>query len=129
MKKNLLKKAKKAYLNSLTANIVNPEKVRNQVSTILAGKRSEILPVLKIFKKLIDKKINEQKLKVSTAILLDAKTRKEMTKKLNQVFENISNVEYVESKNILGGVKIQVGDRVYNSSLEAKLKLLEEFDG
>lgn len=129
MKKEIIKKAKIAYLNSLTTDRLDQTKINAQIAKIIAGKNSEILPLLIYYKKLIEIQLKKEKAIVTTIIDLNNLVKKEITRMLKKTYKKVTDVSFQTNKNVLGGAKIQVGDMVYDFSLDAKLKLLEDIDG
>jgi F0F1-type ATP synthase delta subunit len=129
MKKEIIKKAKRAYLNSLTTDRLDQAKINAQIAKIIAGKNSEILPLLIYYKKLIEIQLKKEKAIVTTIIELNNLVKKEITRMLKKTYKKVTDVSFQTNKNVLGGAKIQVGDMVYDFSLDAKLKLLEDIDG
>lgn len=103
--------------------------IKNGVK-VLSSKRMLVQSgdILKALQDIVDKKNNVVRVKVTTAKNLshEAKTKLEhQIKEKYKVGKIIS--EFFEQKDLLGGMRIEVGDEVIDSTYKNKLMKLEKF--
>lgn len=82
----------------------------------------EISKLLREIKRKIGKSSNIKKIKVTSAKEIDSETKK----KIIEQFVNQGEVEFSIDTNIIGGIKIKVGNKVYDGSLQSQLHELDD---
>lgn len=95
----------------------------------LLKKKNDIKLLKKIFKNL--KTINEEKnqfktVKIKSAFELNQNFQKQLTENLEKKLKREVRLEITIDKNILGGIIIQIDDKIYDGSLKNKIKKLRE---
>ncbi|NLL07183.1 MAG: ATP synthase F1 subunit delta [Clostridiaceae bacterium] len=78
------------------------------------------------YKRLVDKKRNILNLKISSAVQLDELQIKKIEEKYAQIYKNDTVSSVVEiDKSLIGGIKVQIGDRVEDYSVKSRLDSLK----
>jgi len=91
----------------------------------MLGKSNEILFALQ---NIFDKKTGTIRMKVTTAKSLELNKRSKLEDEIKEKYkaQNIIS-EFFEKEELLGGIKIEVGDEVLDNTYKNKLQRLEKF--
>lgn len=128
MNKKNLSLAKIAIKNSITRGKLDPTKIKKQIALILKSKDHQMLAHLKIYKKLLIAKLIKEQVIVSSAFELDLDLKGKLDAYIQTNFENFLSTDYTVDKNLTGGLKIQIGDQIIDSTINSNLELLNEED-
>jgi F-type H+-transporting ATPase subunit delta len=91
----------------------------------MLGKSKEILAALQ---DIIDKDNGTVRVKVTTAKKLEAEKRKKLEHEIKEKYKaNMVISEYFEKEELLGGMRVEVGDEVVDSTYKNGLRKLEKF--
>ncbi len=118
---------KKAILEKILEKVEAGNTVR-QFCFFLADKgRLGNLPVIQeYYQTLLDLSQGIMRGELVTAIELTKARQDKLTKDLEEKFQQKLVLKYATDQNILGGVVLKVGDKVYDASLRAQLDKLKE---
>ena len=116
-KKKLIKKVFGEAVSDLTRNFLN----------LLVDRRNEgILEFIpEVYKGVVDEKKGVLKAKVQTVIPLTGEQLNTLKKRLDKLTGKMVEIEAVQDSNILGGVVIQIGNRMVDGSVASRLKNLK----
>ena len=116
-KKKLIKKVFGEAVSDLTRNFLN----------LLVDRRNEgILEFIpEVYKGVVDEKKGVLKAKVQTVIPLTGERLNTLKKRLDKLTGKMVEIEAVQDSNILGGVVIQIGNRMVDGSVASRLKNLK----
>ena len=116
-KKKLIKKVFGEAVSDLTRNFLN----------LLVDRRNEgILEfVPEVYKGVVDEKKGVLKAKVQTVIPLTGERLNTLKKRLDKLTGKMVEIEAVQDSNILGGMVIQIGNRMVDGSVASRLKNLK----
>lgn len=91
----------------------------------LLGKSEDILNTLQ---KIIDEKSNTVRMKVITAKVLGNEEKKKLEHEAKEKYKASKIIsEFFEKSELLGGIRIEVGDEVMDTTYKNKLNQLENF--
>ncbi|HEV7701908.1 MAG TPA: F0F1 ATP synthase subunit delta [Candidatus Paceibacterota bacterium] len=103
--------------------------LKNGVKT-LSDKRllSQSEEILGALQGIIDKKTNTIRMKITAAKALGAEEKKKLEHQIKEKYkaEKVES-EFFEKSDLLGGIRIEVGDEVIDSTYKSKLNKLENF--
>ena len=116
-KKKLIKKVFGEAVSDLTRNFLN----------LLVDRRNEgILEFIpEVYKGVVDEKKGVLKAKVQTVIPLTGEQLNTLKKRLDKLTGKMVEIEAVQDSNILGGMVIQIGNRMVDGSVASRLKNLK----
>ena len=116
-KKKLIKKVFGEAVSDLTRNFLN----------LLVDRRNEgILEFIpEVYKGVVDEKKGFLKAKVQTVIPLTGERLNTLKKRLDKLTGKMVEIEAVQDSNILGGMVIQIGNRMVDGSVASRLKNLK----
>lgn len=103
------------------------EVAKEVIDVILEGNDPHLIPHLSDeFSRIAAKIKREHTVTIITATSLPEKQKKQIIDELQKIFsKNITNVETVVDKKILGGMKIQIGDTLIDASVRSQLERLK----
>ncbi|KKQ21185.1 MAG: ATP synthase subunit delta [Candidatus Nomurabacteria bacterium GW2011_GWA1_37_20] len=91
----------------------------------ILGKSNEILKALQ---NIFDKKTGTVRVKITTAKNMESRERKKIENEIKEKYKApIVISEFFEKEELLGGMRIEVGDEVLDTSYRSKLQKLENF--
>jgi len=91
----------------------------------MLGKSDEIIKALQ---DIFDKKTGTIRMKITTAKKMGHEEKKRIENEIKEKYKGKSVVsEFFEKENLLGGMRIEVGDEVLDTSYKRKLENLEKF--
>ncbi len=116
-KKNLIKKVFGESVSDLTKNLLN----------LLVDRRNEgILEFIpEIYREVIDEKRGVLKAKIQTVVPLTEERLNTLKKRLDNLTGKSVEIEAVQEPNILGGMVVQIGNRMIDGSVASRLKSLK----
>ena len=123
---NIQLKVKKKLLEEVFKGLVNENLLRLLYLLIDKNRIKYIKGILTEYKRLIDKKRNVLNLKISSAVQLDELQIKKIEEKYAKIHKNdmVNTVVQID-KSLIGGIKVQIGDRVEDYSVKSRLDSLK----
>ncbi|MGC8744783.1 MAG: F0F1 ATP synthase subunit delta [Verrucomicrobiia bacterium] len=101
-------------------------RVRSIVEEILQKKPRGYLQILKVFKRLVKLEIDRNTATVESAVEIDEQTKNQIRENLTRLYGNNLRVKFAVNPSLIGGLRIKVGSKVYDSSIITKLSELAE---
>ena len=118
---------KKAVLQQLLGKAELKPAVKSFCSLLADKDRLGILPAVSVdFQTMLDDVQGVVRGKLVTAIKLNAAKKKALQEQLEKQTGKKLELEFATDEDILGGLVLQVGDRVMDASLRAQLQILKE---
>lgn len=112
---------RKAFQNRVDPLVLNLMLVLNDKH------RSAILPhVCQIFRKKLDVKLGREEAFVTTAVALESEQRSRIEREIQRLTGLKAIIVEKVDPDILGGLKIQVADRVYDMTVRRRLREMRE---
>jgi len=97
---------------------------REAVRHVLQSKRRGYLAVLGEFKRLVKLDTAKHTATVQSAVPLQADLRNRLRTNLEAVYGGRMSTEFAEDPDLIGGVRVQVANDVYDGSVKARLAAL-----
>ena len=105
-------------------NIMKENYVKSVVKTLKSLPNSSAILALDLYVKGLKRRINMTTLKIETAVNLSSSEVQEVLKMVKEKFP-VNSVQTSVSPNLLGGLKMQIGDMVYNDTLANRVNLVK----
>ncbi len=91
----------------------------------MIGKSEEVLSALQ---KIIDKKEGIVRMKATTAHKIETTERKKLENEIKEKYKAQSVIsEFFEKPELLGGIRVEVGEEILDATYKNKLRKLEKF--
>lgn len=101
--------------------------LKNFIELVVSKKRLNLLPLIVArFGKIVQESKNSVKAMVKSTVPLDEPTKKEMERKLSNLFKRDVVIESSLHPELLAGIVVQAGDVVIDNSLRTQLKNLSQ---
>ncbi|WP_319763789.1 F0F1 ATP synthase subunit delta [Maridesulfovibrio sp.] len=118
---------KKAVLGKLLEKTSAGPVVKNFCSLLADKGRLPVIPeIASDYAGMLDNVQGVVRGKLVTAIKLTVKRQKEIKARLEEQLKSKLELEFGMDKDILGGVVLQVGDKVLDASIRAQLQMMKE---
>ena len=102
-----------------------PAEVRALLALLVRRDRIAIFPVIaRAFGALVDRRAGIAEARVTTAVALEQTQESEMVSRLERTSGIRIRASFFVDPTILGGAKVQIGDRLIDGSVRAQLELL-----
>jgi F-type H+-transporting ATPase subunit delta len=117
--------ARQLYFLCRIDGLLDEQRVRRVVQTILDERRSGGLAILSRFLRLVRLDRARHSAEVESAEPLPAEIRARVAASLEQLHGRGLTTSFAENPDLLGGVRIKVGSDVYDGSVKGRLGALE----
>ena len=124
-RKYLLKLARQAASASFVNNKLSDSKVNAFLKSFKALPEGQAIPVTKEYLKAIKTEIKKQTLMIESTEELTA-SQVQLVKDQMQKKHAFSNIEVAINSELLGGLRIQIGDTVYDDSVRSKIAQVKD---
>jgi F-type H+-transporting ATPase subunit delta len=120
------REAKGLFRLCLVNGLLDEGRVHEVVQRVIESKRRGYMALLSQFHRLIRLQCDRQTAEVKSAAPLDADLQSRINAELEHLYGPGLNVRFVHSPNLIGGMRIVVGNDVYDGSIRHKLDELEK---
>jgi F-type H+-transporting ATPase subunit delta len=116
----------KQRVEALTSALAGePTPVRSLVVLLLEKDRIALVPQIALaFGDLVDRRDGIAKARITTAVPLDEAARRELVSRLERESGRKLRTTFAVDPTLIGGAKVQIGDHLIDSSIDAKLTAL-----
>ena len=110
---------------SFTDGQLDPGRISSLVDSIIAKKPRHYIDVLKNYRRLLRLELEKRLAKIETANEVDSTTSSELVANLKKKYGSDLTAEFVVNPQLLGGMRIRVGNDVWDGSVRHRLERLE----
>jgi len=122
----LRREAKQLFRLCLVKGLLDEVRVRQVVQRILESKRRGGMVLLSHFQRLVELERSRHVAEVASAAPLPPDLRARVLSNLERVYGPGISTEFVHKPALIGGMRIKVGNDVYDGSVQAKLATLQK---
>lgn len=117
---------KKEIITAVLKGKIEPLLIRF-LETLIAKKRINLLPtIVEIYNLLADESLGIIRAKIKTPFFLQTAQQEIIIQKLTSLTKQRVIIDIESNPSLLGGLTIQIGDRVIDGSIQGRLKDLKE---
>jgi len=116
--------AKRLFRACLVNGLLAETKVRETVQMVIAAKPRGYLGILTHFQRLVKLELDRCSARIESAVPLGADSRADVQTRLGRRYGAGLSFDFRPNAALLGGMRIQVGSDVYDSSVRARLDAL-----
>jgi F-type H+-transporting ATPase subunit delta len=109
-----------------TNGVLDDVKVRQAVQRVIATKPRGYLGMLSHFERLVRLDVARRSARIESAVALSPAQQGAVRTNLTQRYGPGLETTFAQNPALLGGLRIQVGSDVYDGSVQARLRALEE---
>lgn len=124
--KQARREAKELFQCCLVNGLLDEGRVRQVVQRVVAAKPRGYLAVLSRFQRLVKLDIERRTARVESAVPLGTDLQNALQNSLGRVYGAGLDVSFAQDQALIGGMRIRVGSDVYDGSVQARLRALQE---
>ena len=111
---------------SFINGVLDRGKVQSIVQSIVEKKPRNYLHLLEDYRRLLRLELDKHRATIESAAELDAEVSREIVSGLERKYGAGLTTEYVINPDLLGGVRVRVGNDVWDSSVRNRLERLQQ---
>ena len=123
--KEARKAAKALFAGSFTEGRLDEDKVRIVVKEVADKKPRHFLEILQSYQRSIRLELEKRSALVESATDLDRATRDKLRRSLKSKYGEDLTTEFKVTPELIGGLRIKIGSDVLDSTIQARLRTLE----
>jgi F-type H+-transporting ATPase subunit delta len=125
LNKEIRQLSRKMLQASFTDGQLDRGRISSLVDSVIAQKRRNYIDVLKNYKRLLRLELEKRQATVETSSEVDATVRSEIVANLKSKYGNDLSTEFHIDPQLLGGMRIRVGNDVWDGSVRNRLERLQ----
>jgi F-type H+-transporting ATPase subunit delta len=124
--KGTRKVSRQLFRHSFTSGKLDEEKISHMVQTVLATKPRHYLDVLKDYQHLIQLEVEKRHAVIESATPLNRTLGDQIVGNLRSKYGEDLTTEFRTNPELLGGLRIKIGNDVWDGSIKNRLDQLQE---
>ncbi len=124
--KEARKVSRQLFRHSFTSGKLDQEKISNMVQTVLATKPRRYVDVLKDFQRLLHLEVEKRHAVIESATPLNRSLGDRIIANLKARYGEDLTTEFRTNPELLGGLRIKIGNDVWDGSVKNRLNQLQE---
>jgi F-type H+-transporting ATPase subunit delta len=124
--KEARKVSRELFRHSFTSGKLDEEKISNMVQTVLATRPRRYLDVLKDYQRLLQLETDKRHAVIESATPLNRSLGDQIVANLKARYGEDLTTEFRTNPELLGGLKIKIGNDVWDGSVKNRLSQLQE---
>jgi F-type H+-transporting ATPase subunit delta len=126
LNKEIRQLSRKMLRASFTDGQLDPGKVASLVDSLVTHKPRNYVDVLKNYKRLLRLELQKRRATIETASEVDPAIRSEIIANLKNKYGNDLATEFQVDPQLLGGMRIRVGNDVWDGTVRNRLERLQQ---
>ena len=118
--------ARQLFRSCLVNGTMDDSRVRRTVQAVIAAKPRGYLPILTHFERLVRLEVARRTARIESATQLAPQFQSQVQSELTQRYGPGLSFAFGQNPSLIGGMRIQVGGDVYDGSVSARLRALQE---
>ena len=114
------------FRNSFTEGKLDKEKISHMVETLLAEKPRHYVDALKDYQRLIRLETEKRHAVIESATQLNSALANQIVTNLRRRYGDDLTIEFRTNPDLLGGLRIKIGDDLWDGSIKTRLHKLQE---
>ena len=125
LNKEIRQLSRKMLQASFTDGQLDPGRIASLVDSLISHKPRNYIAALKNYKRLLRLELEKRHATIETASDVDAAVRSEVETNLKSKYGNDLSTEFQVDPALLGGMRIRVGNDVWDGSVRNRLERLQ----
>ena len=126
LNKEIRQLSRKMLQASSTDGQLDPGRIASLVDSLIAQKPRNYIEVLKNYRRLLRLELEKRRATVETASEVDPAIRSEIVANLKSKYGNDVATEFHVNPQLLGGMRVRVGNDVWDGSVRNRLERLQQ---
>ena len=118
--------AKQLFQSCQVDGALDEARVRQAVALLIEKKPRGYFGTLQEFQRLVKLDVNSRSARVESAVALSEAQQQEVRASLGRLKGADVEVEFAEDADLIGGMRVKLGDDVYDGSVKTRLSRLAE---
>jgi len=123
--KQARREAKQLFRACMVNQVLDDGRVRETVRRVIEAKPRGYLGILSHFQRLVKLDLDRRTAKIESAVAISAQLQESIRTKLAGIYGQGLSISFALNPALIGGLRIKVGSDVYDSSIQAKLRDLQ----
>ncbi len=124
--KQARREAKELFRSCVADGLLDENRVRQAVQRVLETRPRGYLAILSHFHRLVKLDLQRRTALVQSAVPLSPELQASVKTGLSRLYGPGLNISFAPQPALIGGLRVQVGSDVYDGSVQARLKALQE---
>jgi F-type H+-transporting ATPase subunit delta len=112
--------------NSFRDGKLDEQKISHMVNSVITEKPRHFVEVLKDYQRLVRLEVEKRRAVVESAVPLNPALRNQVLDRLRKRYGDDISTEFRVSPELLAGMRIKIGDDVWDGSIQTRLNRLKE---
>ena len=125
LNKEIRQLSRKMLQASFTDGQLDPGRISSLVDSLITQKRRNYIDVLKNYRRLLRLELEKRHATVETSSEVDPALRSEIVANLKSKYSNDLSTEFHVDPRLLGGMRVRVGNDVWDGSVRNRLERLQ----
>ena len=118
--------AKQLFKSCQVDGQLNEDRVRKTVALLIEKKPRGYFGILQELQRLVKLDVNSRSASVVSAVELTEEQKQSVRNSLGRMKGGDVAIEFAQNPDLIGGMRVKVGDDVYDGSMKTRLARLEE---
>ncbi len=118
--------AKQLFKSCQVDGQLNEDRVRKTVALLIEKKPRGYFGILQELQRLVKLDVNSHSASVVSAVELTEEQKQSVRDSLGRMKGGDVAIEFVQNPDLIGGMRVKIGDDVYDGSMKTRLARLEE---
>jgi F-type H+-transporting ATPase subunit delta len=124
--KEVRKVSREMFRQSFTSNKLDEEKISEMVQSVLAKKPRHFVDMLKDYQRLVKLEVDKRHVVIESATPLNRSIGDQVVSNLKARYGEDLTTEFRTNPELLGGLRIKIGNDVWDGSVKSRLNQLQE---
>jgi len=118
--------AKQLFKSCQVEGQLAEERVRQAVALVIEKKPRGYFGILQELQRLVKLDVSSRRARVESAVVLTDAQQQNIRESLGRLKDGEVTVEFVENTDLIGGMRVKIGDDVFDGSVKTRLATLSE---
>jgi F-type H+-transporting ATPase subunit delta len=124
--RQIQRQAKELFRSCLVNGLVDESRARLLAQTVITSRKRGYMGLLSRFHRLVKLKADQHTAEVASAVPLPGDLQSRVKSDLDHLYGPGLAVRFVDSPELIGGMRVTVGSDVYDGSIRNRLALLQK---
>jgi F-type H+-transporting ATPase subunit delta len=124
--KEIRKLSREMLRASFTDGQLDPGRIASLVDSLIARRRRNYVDILKNYRRLLRLELDKRRARIETASDVESTISSELVTNLKRKYGGDLTTEFVVNPQLLGGLRIRVGNDVWDGTVRNRLERLQQ---